>query len=102
MRYDCVVVTVTPIQKSKLSRHAVYSRSHSKDAVKPEPRRVPLTPDTEHSATRRVLKSSAGQSQQRGVGTGGRAAGLCPSAEQRAGGVRLLLRWVSAPGACYT
>ena len=69
----------------------------------PEPRHALLTPDTELSVTRCVLKSSTGQSQLTGCGNGGgRVAGFCLSAEQRAGGVCLLVRRVSALGACHT
>lgn len=65
----------------------------------PEPRHVLLTPDTELSVTRCVLKSSVRQSQLTGCGNmGGRVAGFCLSAEQRAGGVCLLVRRVSALG----
>ena len=70
-----------------------------------EARATPCSPDPRHWALSYMpcLEILCGAKPAKGCGNrGGRAAGLCPSAEQRAGGVCLLLRRVSALGACYT
>lgn len=72
---------------------SIYSRSHSKAEMKPEPHTVSLTPDTKLLAAHCVLKSSTQQKVTRVFEQGLLVSGL--PAEQLGGSFCILLRRVS-------